>query len=171
MCFTKIINKLLASREWIHSVCSQYKLNFSIHIFIVDGFTLFKIDPSSCLNLKIENKSCINPLVSYSIKNRTILSAIPCKASHNVWSCETDQTILQNPLSCLKKVSSIWRYSTVLIFKFCIFQHNIIHKPVNYTAGLFNVVVLDEHRPSNELCVLAHHLAYCEFQLILWNCS
>ena len=34
----------------IHTVNSKDKLDLSIHIFVVNGFTLFKVDSPSCLN-------------------------------------------------------------------------------------------------------------------------
>jgi len=49
------VSHLQTSWKRLSSVFSQNKLYFAIHIFIVDGFTLLKIDPAPCLKLK----SCI----------------------------------------------------------------------------------------------------------------
>lgn len=40
---------LIAAWKRIHTILSQHKLNFAIHILIVDGFALLKINTSTHL--------------------------------------------------------------------------------------------------------------------------
>jgi len=40
---------LTAAGEWIHTVFPQHKLNLAIHVLVIDGFTLFKIDTTADL--------------------------------------------------------------------------------------------------------------------------
>lgn len=44
------------ARIGVSSIGSQNKLDLPVHVFIVDGFAFFKVDPSSCLqNLVLVN--------------------------------------------------------------------------------------------------------------------
>lgn len=40
---------LTASREGLHSVLSQNKLNLPVHVLVVDGLALLKVDPATDL--------------------------------------------------------------------------------------------------------------------------
>jgi hypothetical protein len=71
------VSHLQTSWKWLSSVFSQNKLYFAIHIFIVDGFTLLKIDPASCLKLKSYNYNFPLKFTFYFEQEYGNLTAIP----------------------------------------------------------------------------------------------
>lgn len=132
--------EFLTARKWVNSICPQHKLDFSIHIFIVNGFTFFKIDPSSGLyNIFIELfKFILNFMFSYHIRF-LIAPSSTILIKPSFWA--------HNPV--------IWTERRKKYARYKLWRSG----PVNNTAGFFDIVVLDQYSPSNELGVLAHHLA------------
>lgn len=62
-----LLSYLTAAGEGLYAIFAQYKLNFTIHILIVDGFAFLKIDATSHLegfaysNLMYPINSCNVP--------------------------------------------------------------------------------------------------------------
>lgn len=90
-----------ATWEWIFAIFPQYKLDFAIHVFIVNRFTLFKVDTTS-------------NLLFITMKGRILVREFPFKSrgiTYLIWlfivTCATElvkdfllaQNTIQKPAS------------------------------------------------------------------------